>query len=149
MEALDTSPSFALPHLDSATPMGAKAQILIVDDNPEAWSALDRILRTAGMAVDISPTVPGFLAAGRPELPTCLILNAQLAGSDVFDFQRKLAAKNIFVPHIFVTEDADIPMCVRAMQNGADDFLSRPFRDQHLFDSIQRALARDRAWCAR
>jgi len=147
MEAFDTSPSQAEPHAASATPTETKPQVLIVDDDRDAWNALGCCLRAAGMEVEISPTVPAFLSSGRPGTPTCLILNDNLAGPDTLDFQQKLAAAKIFVPHIFVTECGDIRTCVRAMQNGAIDYLSKPFRNQHLFDSIQLALAQDRAWC--
>ena len=110
---------------------------------------MGRFLHAAGMEVEISPTLPGFLSSGRPETPTCLILNVHLIGPDALDFQQKLAAANIFVPLIFVTGCGDIPMSVRAMKNGAIDFLSKPFRDQDLFESIQLALAQNRAWYVR
>jgi FixJ family two-component response regulator len=44
---------------------------------------------------------------------------------------------------IFITGHGDIPMAVEAMQQGAFDFLQKPFRDQDLIDRIQRALERD------
>jgi FixJ family two-component response regulator len=98
---------------------------------------------------EISPTVPEFLLSGWPETPTYLILDVGLPGPDALDFPQKLAAANICVPIIFVTRCGDIGKSVRAMKNGAVDFLSKPFRDQDLVDSIQLALAKDRAWCAR
>ena len=49
------------------------------------------------------------------------------------------------IPVIFITGHGDIPMAVEAMQNGAFDFLQKPFRDQDLIDRVQRALERDAA----
>jgi FixJ family two-component response regulator len=149
VEAFGSTPSLVRPYVDMPKSAGAKPQVLIVDDDPETWGPLHCLLHAAGMEVEISPTVPEFLSSGRPEMPTCLILNIQLTGPGALDFQQKLAAANIFMPIIFVTACGDIPMSVRAMKNGAIDFLSKPFRDQDLFDSIQIALAKDRAWCVR
>jgi len=39
----------------------------------------------------------------------------------------------------FITGHGDIPMSVRAMKDGAVEFLSKPFRDQELLDSVQQA----------
>jgi FixJ family two-component response regulator len=149
MEAFQTSSSLAHPYGKLMSSPGARPQILIVDDDPEAWNALGLLLHSVGLDVEISPTVPEFLSSGRPKTPTCLILDVGLPGFDSLDFQQKLAAANICVPIIFVTNCGDIRTTVQAMKNGAIDFLSKPIRDQDLVDSIQLALAQDRAWCAR
>jgi FixJ family two-component response regulator len=44
---------------------------------------------------------------------------------------------------IFVTGHGDVPMAVEAMRHGAFEFLQKPFREQDLIDSVQRAIARD------
>jgi RNA polymerase sigma factor (sigma-70 family) len=67
-----------------------------------------------------------------------------LPGTSGLDFQRQLKAANIRVPVIFITAHGDIPMSVRAMRAGAIDFLTKPFRDQDLLDSIHVGLERDR-----
>jgi FixJ family two-component response regulator len=62
------------------------------------------------------------------------------------DCQRELAARNIHIPIVFVTGHGDIPMSVRAMQAGAVEFITKPFRDQDLLDAVRVALEQD---CAR
>jgi two-component system response regulator FixJ len=44
---------------------------------------------------------------------------------------------------LFITGHGDVPMAVEAMQQGAFDFLQKPFRDQDLIDRVQKALLRD------
>jgi FixJ family two-component response regulator len=90
--------------------------------------------------------VPEFLHEGRPDGPTCLVLDVRLPGRSGLDFQRELTASDIQVPIIFITGYGDIPMSVQAMKGGAIEFLTKPFRDQDLLDAIQQGLARDRAW---
>jgi FixJ family two-component response regulator len=60
------------------------------------------------------------------------------------DFQRRLADAGVRIPIIFITAHGDIPMSVGALKSGAVEFLTKPFRDQDLLDSIQQALQRDR-----
>ena len=67
-------------------------------------------------------------------------------GKAVSIFNESSRAANIHVPIIFITGHGDIPMTVQAMKGGAIEFLTKPFRDQDLLDSIQLGLARDRAW---
>jgi FixJ family two-component response regulator len=60
------------------------------------------------------------------------------------ELQQQLNLRGAVIPVIFITGHGDIPMAVEAMQQGAFDFLQKPFRDQDLIDRIQRALERDR-----
>jgi FixJ family two-component response regulator len=60
------------------------------------------------------------------------------------ELQQQLNLRGAVIPVIFITGHGDIPMAVEAMQQGAFDFLQKPFRDQDLIERIQRALERDR-----
>jgi DNA-binding NarL/FixJ family response regulator len=55
-----------------------------------------------------------------------------------------LRLSDSYIPIIFITGYADIPMAVRAMKAGAVDFLTKPFREQDLLDAVATAIARDR-----
>jgi FixJ family two-component response regulator len=123
----------------------ATPTVVIVDDDPAIREALGSLLRSVGLAGKILASVPEFLKYGRPDGPTCLVLDVRLPGLSGLDFQRELAAANIHVPIIFITGHGDIPMSVQAMKGGAIEFLTKPFRDQDLLDAIQLGLARDRA----
>jgi FixJ family two-component response regulator len=59
------------------------------------------------------------------------------------ELQQQLNLRGAVIPVIFITGHGDIPMAVEAMQQGAFDFLQKPFRDQDLIDRIQRALQTD------
>src|SRR5712672_1842699 len=119
--------------------------IIIVDDDPEIREALGSLIRSVGLQTKALASVPEFLNEGRPDGPTCLVLDVRLPGQSGLDFQRELSAANIHVPIIFMTGHGDIPMTVQAMKGGAIEFLTKPFRDQDLLDAIQLGLARDRA----
>ena len=59
------------------------------------------------------------------------------------ELQHQLNVRGATIPVIFITGHGDVPMAVEAMQQGAFDFLQKPFRDQDLIERIQRALAKD------
>jgi two-component system response regulator FixJ len=59
------------------------------------------------------------------------------------ELQQQLNLRGAVIPVIFISGHGDIPMAVEAIQQGAFDFLQKPFRDQDLIDRIQRALAKD------
>jgi FixJ family two-component response regulator len=120
--------------------------VIIVDDDPGVRDALGGLVRSVGLQPKVMESLPEFLREGRPEGPTCLVLDVRLPGRSGLDFQRELAAGDIVVPIIFITGYGDIPMSVQAMKGGAVEFLTKPFRDQDLLDAIQQGLARDRVW---
>ena len=123
----------------------AQSTVIVVDDDPEIREALDGLLRSVGLQVQMLASVPEFLKSAPPDCPTCLILDVRLPGQGGLDFQRELAAANIRLPIIFITGHGDIPMSVQAIKAGAVEFLTKPLRDQDLLDAIQAALRRDRA----
>jgi len=123
----------------------APATVIAIDDDPSVREALGSLLRSVGLQTNLHGSVPEFLKVGRLDGPTCLVLDVRLPGQSGLDFQRELSAANIQVPIIFITGYGDIPMSVRAIKDGAIEFLTKPFRDQDLLDAIQQGLARDRA----
>jgi RNA polymerase sigma factor (sigma-70 family) len=119
--------------------------VFIVDDDASVRDALKRLIRSVGLRVELFGSAREFLQRGRPDVPSCLVLDVRLPGIGGLDLQRQLADANVQTPIIFITAHGDIPMSVRAMKAGAVEFLTKPFRDQDLLDAIQIALERDRA----
>jgi FixJ family two-component response regulator len=120
-----------------------QSTVLIVDDDPSVRASLSKLIGSEGLEVQAFASLPEFLKSGRPDGPTCLVLDVRLRGTSGLDFQRDLAEANIDVPIIFITGHGDISMAVRAMKGGAIEFLTKPFRDQDLLDAIHLGLARD------
>ena len=124
--------------------MSVQPVVFVVDDDPSIRSTLTFLLNSVGLAVESFESADGFLQRKLPDAPSCLVLDVRLRGLSGLEFQRELAARNIRIPVIFLTGHGDIPMTVRAMKNGAVEFLTKPFRDQDLLDAIRVALERDR-----
>jgi FixJ family two-component response regulator len=119
--------------------------VFVVDDDASVREAIKSLIRSVGLGVETFETAQEFLHSKRPDLPGCVVLDVRLPGLSGLDLQRELATHGIKLPIIFITGHGDIPMSVRAMKEGALEFLTKPFRDQDLLDAIQKALERDRA----
>jgi FixJ family two-component response regulator len=123
----------------------AQAIVFVIDDDEAMREALQNLIRSVGLSVEIFASAREFLTSQRPDAPACLVVDVRLPGLSGLDLQRELVAAEITVPIIFITGYGDIPMTVQAMKAGAVEFLTKPFRDQDLLDAIQQALERDRA----
>jgi FixJ family two-component response regulator len=73
-----------------------------------------------------------------------LILEVSLPGLNGLDLQKQVAGERTEMPIIFITGHCDVPMTVRAMKAGAQEFLIKPFSDEVLLAAIRRALERSR-----
>jgi two-component system response regulator FixJ len=117
--------------------------VYIVDDDDAVRSALRLLLKSVGLATTPLSSAQEFLATYDLQQPGCLILDVRMPGMSGLELQQQLNLRGAIIPVIFITGHGDIPMAVEAMQQGAFDFLQKPFRDQDLIDRIQRALAKD------
>jgi len=119
--------------------------VFVVDDDSSMREALTDLITSVGLSVEAFKSAREFLEHTRHDAPACLVLDVRLPGLSGLDLQRELARTEAPIPIIFITGHGDIPMSVRAMKEGAVEFLAKPFRDQDLLDAIQNALEIDRA----
>lgn len=118
--------------------------VFVVDDDPIVRGAISSLLLSVGQQTQEYGSAAELLRSSLPEVASCLILDIRLPGLGGLDLQVELAKAGVPIPIIFVTGHGDIPMSVKAMKEGAVDFLTKPFRDQDLLDAVSRALERDR-----
>jgi FixJ family two-component response regulator len=115
--------------------------VYLVDDDASVRRALTRLLRVAGHTVQSFPTAQAFLAEAHLGHPSCLVTDLRLPGLNGLELQRELQRRGQELPLIFISGHADVPSSVRAMRDGAVDFLEKPVADHELLASIKRALA--------
>jgi FixJ family two-component response regulator len=117
--------------------------VFVIDDDRMIRDGLQGLIRSVGLRVETFASAQDFLAAKRPDVPACLVLDVRMPGVSGLDLQLKLSEAGIHIPIIFITGHGDIPMSVRAMKEGAYEFLTKPVRGQDLLDAIQKAIASD------
>jgi FixJ family two-component response regulator len=127
-----------------APAMSEAGLVHIIDDDAGVRKALSTLIRSVGNEVRLYESTSEFLESKLPEMPSCLLLDVRMPGSNGLDFQASLHHRGIFLPVILMTGYGDIQMSVRGMKAGAVDFLTKPVRHQDVLDAITTALIRDR-----
>jgi FixJ family two-component response regulator len=114
--------------------------IYIVDDDNGMRTSLAWLLESVGVKSEGFANASDFLRAFDPDIPACLVLDVRMPETSGFDVQTELNRRGATLPIIFVSGHGDIPMSVRALQNGAIDFVEKPYNSQQMLDRVQRAM---------
>ena len=122
--------------------MDEGGRVFVIDDDPSVLKALERLLRLNGFAVETFISAAGFLERTPYEGAACLLLDLRMPGLSGLDVQEALSRKEIAIPIVFLSAQADVPSTVRAMREGAIDFLVKPVEERQLLDTITRALSK-------
>jgi FixJ family two-component response regulator len=117
--------------------------VYVVDDDVRVREALRELFTSLDMLSVAFGSVAEYVGYTKPDLPACLILDIALPDINGLDFQRQLR-DTYHPPIVFITGHGDIPSSVRAIKDGAVDFLAKPFSQQDLVAAINAAIARDR-----
>jgi FixJ family two-component response regulator len=121
------------------------AAVHVVDDDASFRTAVGRHLRAAGYQVFTYAAAADLLAQLPLAAPGCVILDVKLPGMSGPELQQRLNECGASLPIIFLTGHADIPVSVRAIKAGAEDFLIKPVAGHLLLDAIERAIASHQA----
>jgi FixJ family two-component response regulator len=119
--------------------------VFVVDDDASVRRSTERLLRSLGFDVWTFASAKEFLDRARVQGAACLVLDVHLPGLDGLELQRELTRSGVRIPIIFITGRGSIPMTVRAMKEGAVEFLTKPVRPRDLLAAIRAAIERDRA----
>lgn len=117
--------------------------VFIVDDDARIREALGELLQSHDMRAITFSSAGDYVRADKPDLPACLILDVELPDINGLDLQRQIA-EGEHPPIVFITGHGDIPSSVRAIKDGAVDFLTKPFSDTDLMTAVEAAIAQDR-----
>jgi len=123
--------------------MSASPTIFIVDDDPDFLESLSALVQSMGLPTKLFPSPDDYLKQFDPDAPGCLILDVRMPHISGLALQEKLASLPLCPPVIIMTGHAEVPTALRAMRQGAVDFLQKTFSETELYEAIQRALKHD------
>jgi FixJ family two-component response regulator len=118
--------------------------VYVVDDDASVRKSVGRLLRTAGLQVEVFASADEFLAHPPSDESACLLLDLKMPGRNGLELQEALVAARKPIPIVFVSGHGDIPASVRAMKGGAVDFLTKPYSVEELLEAVERAMAKDK-----
>jgi two-component system, LuxR family, response regulator FixJ len=136
MKNLKTTESRNTPSADTAT-------VFVIDDDEGLRKAIEFLLDTAGLTAKTFASGQAFLGYYRPEMRGCMLLDIRMPDISGLDFQEKMRERDINLPVILISAYGTIPLAVRAMREGAFDFIEKPFDDEFMLKRIREAISFD------
>jgi FixJ family two-component response regulator len=114
--------------------------VAIIDDDDLMRSALQGLLKSAGLPAQAFASAEEFLKSGQQHQAGCLVTDIRMPGMSGLELQAKLNADQCRIPTIFITAHGDEKMRMQALRAGAVEFLAKPFDDEALLESVRAAL---------
>ena len=115
----------------------------LVDNDPQVLKAVARVLASEGIQTESSESTQEFLSRYDASVPGCVVLDLAMPDGGGLELQQALHDSQVDVPIVFLSGCADVPSSVRAMKDGALDFLTKPVDADTLISAVRRGIARD------
>lgn len=131
--------------VDDSNPLidNAETTVFYVDDDEAMCESIRFLMESVSLNIETFSSARKFLDSYDAERAGCLLLDVRMPEMSGLELQEQLRKRKINIPIIFITGHGDVPMATRAMKAGAVEFLTKPFNDQTLLDSIQNAIEID------
>ncbi len=128
-----------------STGPGTGGVVHVIDDDEDVLWSVATLLASYELEVETHASAVAFLAAlpglaGAAE-PGCVLTDVRMPDMDGMELLRRLREAGFRRPVIVMTAHGDVSMAVRAMKDGAFDFIEKPFSDEALFATVKTAIA--------
>ena len=119
-----------------------KAEILIIDDNPDIRNILKDIIEDSGFKTRIAANYNQALTEIDKKLPDVAIIDVKLdkGDNDGIELLSHIKQKNKDIPVIIISGHANIEMAIKSLKSGAFEFIQKPFDQERLMNFVNRAV---------
>src|SRR4030095_6316482 len=114
-------------------------RVILIEDDKSTRLGIEQALDLAGFKVESHPSASRALPGVTAGSAAVVVSDVKLRGIDGLELQQRLLSVDREIPVILMTGHGDIAMAVRAMQQGAYDFIEKPFPPERLVAAVQRA----------
>lgn len=114
--------------------------IALIEDDEAILHSLGMLLENRGMSVQTYPSAELFLEQLGDRAPSCVVSDIRMPGISGLELQQELRKQDAAVPVILITGHGHIAMAVKAIKDGAFDFIEKPFDEERLIESINAAI---------
>jgi len=118
------------------------SHVLIIDDEPSICWGFEQILTDEGHDVAVAPSAEEGLQLLEAKRPDAIVLDVRLPGMDGLTAMREFRRRAADVPIVIITAHGNLETAVQAVQEGAFDYLPKPFDLDRAADVLHRALRR-------
>ncbi|EUB97868.1 putative two component, sigma54 specific, transcriptional regulator [Rhizobium sp. CF080] len=120
----------------------SEQRVLLVDDEEELRRSTAQALELFGLSVQTFFNADHVLELTGFGFDGVVVSDIRMPGTDGMTLLQKIRELDAEIPVILVTGHGDVQLAVKAMREGAYDFLEKPFTPQHLAGIIRRGLDR-------
>jgi two-component system response regulator FixJ len=120
--------------------MDKHTTVFVVDEDAKLRESVVNLVRGKGLRAEGFSSVQEFLDQHDPTRKGIVVLDVGVEGSSGWELLRKLKGAKAFVPVVAAARDADIPLAVQSMREGAVAFVEKPAHEDELWDSISDAI---------
>jgi len=129
--------------MSESTSKNNQPVVFLIEDDEAVRKAVSLLMMSAGLVCEGYASGIDFLEVYDSSRPGCVVTDMRMPGMSGLDLQERLTAMDPVPQIIIITGHGDVPAAVRAMKQGALDFIEKPFGDQALLDAVQRAIDKD------
>jgi RNA polymerase sigma factor (sigma-70 family) len=120
-----------------------EATVFVVDDDSSTRELLAWLMKRHGLRTEVFPDARSFLKSYKSEMPGCLVVDLNMPGMSGLDLQQYLKEQGVALPVLFLSGRADVPKAVKAVREGAIDFVEKPFDYRRVVALVEDCLKRD------
>jgi len=120
-----------------------EATVFVVDDDSSTRELLVWLMKRHGMRTEVFPDARSFLNRYKADMPGCLVVDLNMPGMSGLDLQQYLKEHGVHIPVLFLSGRADVPKAVKAVRDGAIDFIEKPFDYRQVVALVRECIARD------
>jgi RNA polymerase sigma factor (sigma-70 family) len=120
-----------------------EATVFVVDDDSSTRELLAWLMKRHGLRTEVFPDARTFLKSYKSEMPGCLVVDLNMPGMSGLELQQYLKEHGVQLPVIFISGRADVPKAVKAVREGAIDFIEKPFDYRRVVSLVEEGIKRD------
>jgi two-component system cell cycle response regulator len=117
-----------------------KGKILIVDDAPDTLDIIQKLLSYEGYEVILASTGEEGVKKVEEQKPDVVLMDINLPGIDGTEALKRIRKINRIQSVIMLTAFATVENAIRALKEGATDFVKKPFENEHLIHIVNQSL---------
>lgn len=120
-----------------------KPKVFVVDDEPVIRTCVARLVESIDLQAACYADGNQFLEEYLPEQPGCLVLDLHMPQISGLEVHRHMLERNILLPVIILTGQADVALALEAMKAGVFDFVEKPLQADSFLETLRAAVLQD------
>ena len=130
---------------ESMAPAGRPPVVRVIDDDDKVRRSWQFVLEGEGWQVQAYESAVRFLEEDDPSVPGCIVSDVRMPEMSGIELQTEMKRIGNRMPLVLISAHADLVMAVKAVKDGAYDFLLKPVETERLIQTVLEAIELDQS----